>query len=62
VGHCGAVGALDWGGAAAPAAIDGGQEGRRRSGEEVELGKGNAGEKEVQQRANKVTEWSWSAC
>jgi hypothetical protein len=46
VGHCDAVGALDWGGAEAVAAVDGSQEGRRRSGEGVELGKGNAGEKE----------------
>jgi hypothetical protein len=59
VGHCGAIGALDWGGAAA---VDGSQEGRRRSDEEVELGKRNAGEKEVRRRVNKVTEWSWSAC
>jgi hypothetical protein len=46
VGHYGAVGALDWGGTAAATAIDGNQEGRRRSGEGVELGKGNAVEKE----------------
>jgi hypothetical protein len=46
VGHCGAVGALDWGGEAVAAAVDGSQEGRRMSGEGVELGKGNAGEKE----------------
>jgi hypothetical protein len=49
VGHCGAVGSLDWGGATAAAAVDGGQWGRRRSGEEVELRKGNSGEKEVWQ-------------
>jgi hypothetical protein len=49
VGHGGAVGALDWGGATAAAAVDGGQEGRRRSGEGVSLGKGKCGGKEVRQ-------------
>jgi hypothetical protein len=50
VSHCGAVGALDWGGATAAAAVDGGQEGRRRSGEGVSSGKGKCDGKEVQQR------------
>jgi hypothetical protein len=62
VNHCGTVGALDWGGAAAAAAVDGSKKGRQRSGEGVSSGKGNCGGKEVRQRVNKVTEWSWSAC
>jgi hypothetical protein len=39
VGHCGAVGALDWGRAAAAAAVDGSQEGRRRSTRGLSSGK-----------------------
>jgi hypothetical protein len=60
VGHGGALAALDWGSEGVKAAGNGGQWGRRRSGEEVELGKGNAGENEVWQRVNTVTEWAWS--
>jgi hypothetical protein len=56
VGQGDALAALDWGSEGARAAGDGG----RRSGEEVELGNGNAGENEVRQRVSKVTEWSWS--
>jgi hypothetical protein len=62
VGHGGALVALDWGSEGAKAAGDGGQEGLRRSGEGVSSGKGKCGGKEVRQRVNKVTEWSWSAC
>jgi hypothetical protein len=39
VDHCGVVGALDWGGAIAAAAVDGGQWGRWRSGEGSSSGK-----------------------
>jgi hypothetical protein len=39
VGHYGAVGSLDWGGAIAAAAVNGGQWGRRRSGEVSSSGK-----------------------
>jgi hypothetical protein len=46
VGHCGAMGALNWGGVMAATAVDGGQEGWWRSGEGIELRKGNAVEKE----------------
>jgi hypothetical protein len=49
VGHGGAVGALDWGGVKAAAAVDGGQEGRRRSGEGVSSGKGKCCGKELRQ-------------
>jgi hypothetical protein len=49
VAHCGAVGALDWGGATVAAAADGGQEGRRRSDEGVSSGNGKCGGKEVRQ-------------
>jgi hypothetical protein len=45
VGHCGALVAQDQGSDAARVADDGGQEWQRRSGEGVELGKGNAVEK-----------------
>jgi hypothetical protein len=61
VGHFGVVGALYWGGATAAAAVDGGQWRRRRSGEESSSGNGKCGGKEVRQRVNQVTEWSWSA-
>jgi hypothetical protein len=54
VGHCGAVGALDWGGATAAADVDGDQEGRRRSGEGVELGKGKCCGKGGRQQVNKI--------
>jgi hypothetical protein len=46
VGCHGAVGVLDWGGASAAVAVDGGQKGRRKSGEEMSLGKGDAVEKQ----------------
>jgi hypothetical protein len=46
VGHCGALAALDWGSEAERVADDGGQWCRRRSGEEVGSGKGNAVEKQ----------------
>jgi hypothetical protein len=62
VGHCGAVGVLDWSGAAAAAAVDGGQEGRRRSGEGVSSGNGKCSGKEVREWVNKITEWVLSVC
>jgi hypothetical protein len=49
VGHSSAVGALDWVGATAAAAVDGGQDGRRRSGEGVSSGNRKYGGKEVRQ-------------
>jgi hypothetical protein len=58
---CSVVGALDWGRAMAAVAVDGGQWRRRSSGEESSSGKGKCGGKEVRQRVNQVTEWSWSA-
>jgi hypothetical protein len=45
VDHNGVVEALDWGRATAAAAVDGGQWGRRRSGEGSSSGKGKAMEK-----------------
>jgi hypothetical protein len=42
VGCRGAVRVLDWGGATAVAAVDGDQEGRRKSGEEMSSRKENA--------------------
>jgi hypothetical protein len=62
VGHCGAMGALNWGRATAAAAVDGGQKGRRRSDEGFELGKGKCCGKEGRQRVNKITELPWSVC
>jgi hypothetical protein len=62
VGDGGAVGALDWGGVTAAAAVDGGQEGRQRSGGGVSSGNGKYGGKEVRQCINKITGWLWSAC
>jgi hypothetical protein len=61
VGHGGALAVLDWGPEGARVADDGGQWGRRRSGEEMSSGKEERGGKEVQQRVHKITEQSLSA-
>jgi hypothetical protein len=58
VGHCGALATLDWGSEGARVADDGGQWGRRRSGEGVSSEKGKCSGKEVRQQVNKIIEWS----
>jgi hypothetical protein len=60
VGHCGVVGALDWNGAMAAAAVNGGQWGRWRSGEESSSGKGNAAERRTV--ASKQDYWAAVKC
>jgi hypothetical protein len=62
VGHGGALAALDWGSEGVKAARDGGQWGRRRSGEQMSSGKEERGGKEVRQHVHKITEQSLSAC